>query len=184
MRKTSIEYIDATHQYMIDGILVPSVTTLVAYATGDIYKDIPEHILEKARIRGNGVHESVEMYERTGEINEDFKKEVEKYIELKKKYILDVKSMEQIVHYKHYYCGRYDILDSDGVLWDIKATSKFHQENLEWQLGLYAMALGKRSDVGYCIHLPRTLSKAKVYLVRPKSFEECIDLLETFESAK
>ena len=178
-----IEYIDETHQYVIDGILVPSVTTLVAYATGDIYKNIPEHILEAARIHGTGVHDAIENYERTGEISEDFKKEVNTYIELKKKYILDVKSMEQIVHYKHYYCGRYDILDSDGVLWDIKTTSKFHQENLEWQLGLYQLALGSNKEVGYCIHIPKR-GKGKVYLVRPKSHEECIDLLETFESAK
>jgi len=178
-----IDYIDSTHQYMVDGILVPSVSTLVAYATGDIYKNIPEPILEKARIHGTGVHDAIEHYETSGEVSEEFKKEVETYIELKKKYLLDVKSMEQIVCYKHYYCGRYDILDTDGILWDIKATSKFHEVNLEWQLGLYYMALGKESDKGYCIHIPKK-GKAKVYLVKPKTNKECIDLIETFESAK
>ena len=178
-----VEYLAENHVYVVDGKIVPSVSTLVAYATGDIYKNIPESILEKARIHGTGVHEAIEYYETTGDVNEDYKKEVETYIELKKKYLLEVKSMEQIVNYKHYYCGRYDILDTDGFLWDIKATSKFHQENLEWQLGLYYMALGKQCDKGYCIHIPKR-GKAKVYIVTPKTNEECIDLIETFESAK
>ena len=187
---------------MIDGILVPSVTTLVAYATGDIYKNIPEAILEKARIRGTGVHDSIEYYEKTGDFVEEYADEIHRYIELKRVNNLNkVKDMEQIVHYKHYYCGRYDILDENGILWDIKATAKYHQENLEWQLGLYYLALGKEitsweeigddgkpkrvsSIKGYCIHLPRNLTKAKVYLVEPRSTKECIDLIETYESSK
>lgn len=180
-----IDYIAETHQYMVDGILVPSVTTLVAYATGDIYKDIPEAILEKARIRGTGVHDSIEYYENTGDFVEEYADEVHRYIELKRVNNLSkVKDMEQIVNYKNYYCGRYDILDENGILWDIKATAKYHKENLEWQLGLYYLAMGKQSDVGYCIHLPRNLTKAKVYKVKPKTNEECIDLIETYESSK
>lgn len=177
-----IEYIDSTHQYMVDGVLVPSVSTLVAYATGDIYKNIPESILEQARIHGTAVHDAIENYERTGATTEEYAKEIGSYLELKEKYILNVKDMEQIVNYENHFCGRYDILDQEGTLWDIKTTSKYHQENLEWQLGLYYLGLGKEKDVGFCIHIPKK-GKAKVHMVKPKTNRECIDLITTYEQA-
>lgn len=177
-----IEYIDETHQYMVDGILVPAVSTLVAYATGNIYKDIPEFILEKARKHGTAVHDAIEKYERCGAVSIEHEKEVNTYIELKEKYILNVKDMEQIVNYENHFCGRYDILDNDGILWDIKTTSKYHQENLEWQLGLYYLGMGTQKEIGYCIHIPKK-GKAKVFLVNPKSNKECIDLIQTYEQA-
>ncbi len=177
-----IDYIDATHQYMVDGILVPSVSQLVAYATGDIYKNIPESILEQARVHGTAVHDAIENYERSGNTIEEYAKEIEAYIGLKEKYILNVKDMEQIVHYKNHFCGRYDILDQEGTLWDIKTTSKYHEENLAWQLGLYYLGIGKEKDIGYCIHIPKR-GKAKVHLVKPKTNKECIDLINTYEQA-
>lgn len=177
-----IDYIDETHQYMIDGILVPSVSTLVAYATGNIYKDIPEFILDKARKHGTAVHDAIENFERTGAMSFEYTTEVSSYLKLKEKYMLRVKEMEQIVAYKNHFCGRYDILDMDGTLWDIKTTSKYHQENLEWQLGLYYLGLGKEKEVGYCIHIPKK-GKAKVYLVRPKTNKECEEMIKVYEQA-
>lgn len=177
-----IEYLENRHQYIIDGILVPSVSTLVAYATGDIYQNIPEHILEAARVHGTAVHDAIENYERTGAIDDEHEKEVNAYIELKEKYLLSPKDMEQIVHYKNHFCGRYDILDTQGNLWDIKTTSKYHEENLQWQLGLYYLGLGKEKDVGYCIHIPKK-GKPKVRIVQPKTNKECISLIETYERA-
>lgn len=177
-----IDYIDSTHQYMVDGVLVPAVSTLVAYATGNIYKDVPEFVLEKARAHGVAVHDAIENYERSGVINDLYAKEIKSYQKLKDKYILNVKNMEQIVNYKKHYCGRYDILDIDGTLWDIKATSKFHKENLEWQLGLYYLAMGVEKPIGYCIHVPKKGS-AKVYMVNPKSNKECEELVKVYEQA-
>ena len=177
-----IDYIDETHQYMIDGILVPSVSPLVAYATGDIYSNVPLEILDKARKHGTAVHDAIENFERTGAIDEEHSAEVKSYKELKEKYLLNVKEMEQIVAYKKHFCGRYDILDIDGTLWDIKTTSKYHEENLAWQLGLYYLGLGKEKDIGYCIHIPKK-GKPKVRIVKPKTNKECIELVETYERA-
>lgn len=177
-----IDYIENKHQYMVDGILVPSVSTLVAYATGDIYKDIPEFILEKARNHGTAVHDAIENFERNGSMSFEYEREVREYIKLKEQYILNVKDMEKIINYKKHYCGRYDIQDIDGTLWDIKTTSKFHKENLEWQLGLYYLAMGVEKEIGYCIHIPKK-GKSKVYLIKPKTNKDCIDLIETYEQA-
>ena len=91
--------------------------------------------------------------------------------------------MEQIVHFSKHYCGRYDILDDEGTLWDIKTTSKFHEENLSWQLGLYYLAMGVEKDIGYCIWIPKR-SKPKVFLGKPKSNRECIDLVALYEEAQ
>lgn len=177
-----IEYIENEHKYVIDGVIVPSVSELVSYATGNIYKDVPEFILEQARTYGTNVHNAIEEYERTGTVSEEYQKQIAQYVGLKEEYILNVKEMEQMIHYGNHYCGRYDILDVEGNLWDIKTTSKFHQENLEWQLGLYYLALGKDSKVGYCIHIPKK-GKPKVHLINPKSNQECKELIKTYEQA-
>lgn len=172
-----IEYLENKHQYLIDGKLVPSVSTLVAYATGDIYKDIPEGILRKAGDHGTKVHEAIEEWERSK--TDDESEELKAYQELKKIYMLDVKNMEQMVHYKKHFCGRYDIMDTDGTIWDIKTTAKIHMENLEWQIGLYNLALGIERK-GFCIHIPKK-GKYGVYLVNPKTNKECIELIEKYE---
>ena len=177
-----VEYLENKHQYIIDGKIVPAVSTLVAYATGNIYSDVPEFILEKARVHGLAVHDAIENYERTGVINEEHAYEVRTYADLKEKYLLNVKDMEQIIHYKNHYGGRYDILDLEGNLWDIKTTSKFHKRNLEWQLGLYYLGMGVERDIGYCIHIPKK-GKAKVYAITPRTNAECIDLVNTYEQA-
>lgn len=177
-----IDYIDETHQYMIDGILVPSVSALVAYATGNIYKDVPEWVLDKARIYGTAVHDAIELFESTGEVTFEYEKEIEKYIGLKEKYLLKVKDMEQIVAYKNHFCGRYDIQDVEGNIWDIKTTSSYHKENLEWQIGLYYLGMGKERDKGFCLHIPKK-GKAKVHLVTPKTNKECEELIEAYEQA-
>lgn len=180
--KDRVEYFEDKHEYLINGVIVPSVSKLVAYATGDIYKEVPEWILEKARTHGTKIHDAIEEFERTGNVDMECINEIETYRELKKKYMLDVKSMEEIVHYKNHYCGRYDILDTDGKLWDIKTTSKYHKENLEWQLGLYYLGMGKESETGFCIHIPKK-GKAKVYLVKPKTNKECEELIRTYEQS-
>lgn len=177
-----IEYLDDEHIYLVDGIIVPSVTKLISFAVGSTYTNIPLEVLQKAADYGTSVHEAIENFERNQKYNEELKEQVERYKTLKDEKNLKVKSMEQIVCYAHSYCGRYDIQDENGVLWDIKTTSKVHTENLEWQLGLYYLGLGIEKDKGYCLWLPKK-GKAKVIDITPKTNKECKELVELYEKS-
>lgn len=178
----SVEYFDDTHTYCVDGVIVPSASALVAFATGNIYSNIPEEILRRASEYGTAVHSAIQDFELTGHTQKEYETQIGIYSELKQKYLLNVKDMEQIINYKKHFCGRYDIRDIDGVLWDIKTTSKIHTENLEWQLGLYYLALGTEKDVGYAIWIPKR-GKPRVELIKPKTNKECIELIDLYEKS-
>lgn len=177
-----IEYLDDAHIYLVDGVIVPSVSKLISFAVGSTYANIPTEVLQRAAEYGTSVHDAIENFERNIEYNEELKEQVERYQQLKEQTNLNVKSMEQIVCYDHSYCGRYDIQDTSDYLWDIKTTSKVHVENLEWQLGLYYLGLGIEKDRGYCIWLPKK-GKAKVIDITPKTNKECKELVELYEKS-
>lgn len=176
----NIEYLDDIHTYLVDGVIVPSVSKLVAFAVGSTYANISPEVLQRAADYGTSVHNAIEEYESSGNINEELREQVERYKVLKEENDLKVASMEQMVSYQKSYCGRYDILDAHGILWDMKCTSKVHAENLEWQLGLYYLGLGVEKEKGYCIWLPKK-GKAKVVEIKPKTNEECKKLVEMYE---
>jgi len=184
MAKEVVEYFDDTHTYCVNGVIVPSVSKLVLFALGDdMYSRVPPEVLKKARIRGSEVHSAIEEYELNRTPSDAYPDVLESYEMLKKKYLLYVDKMEQIVNYGKHYCGRYDILDKEGTLWDIKTTYKINKEYLAWQLGLYYLALGVEKEVGYCLWIPKK-GKPKVELIRPHSNKECKDLVEMFERAQ
>lgn len=180
--KYKVEYFDDTHTYCVDGVIVPSATKLVDFAIGRMYDNVPMAVLEKARLYGTAVHESIQDYEERQVESIEYSAQLSTYKELKKKYMLTVKNMEQIVNYEKHYCGRYDIMDNEGTLWDIKTTSKLHKDYLEWQLGLYYLALGVEKDVGYALWIPKKGSP-KVELIKPKTNKECKELVEMYEKS-
>lgn len=182
MPKDIVEYFDDTHTYCVNGVIVPSATALVTFAIGDSYSRVPPDVLEKARIRGSEIHSAIQEYELNHTPSDTYADILNTYDELKARYLLYVGSMEQIVHYGKHYCGRYDILDKEGTLWDIKTTYKINKDYLSWQLGLYYLAMGVEKDVGYCLWIPKK-GKAKVELIKPKTNKECIELVEMYEKS-
>ena len=174
-----IKYIDETHQYFIGKKEVPSVSKLVEFACGCSYASVPPGVLEKASEYGTSVHNAIEKYERTKEIEKGLETQVNSYIELKKKYLLDVESMEQIISDGKNYAGRYDILDTQHQLWDIKTTSKPYIEKWEWQLSLYSYALKLDSKVAFILYIPKK-GKPKVIMINLHSNEEVKTLIELY----
>ncbi len=178
-----VKYLDETHQYFLGKKEIPSVSKLVAFACGTSYANIPTDVLQKAADYGTSVHNAIEKFENTGEIEEGLDKQVGVYQELKKKYLLEVESMEQLVTDGKNFAGRYDILDTQRQLWDIKTTSKVYLEKWEWQLSLYSYALKLESKVAFIIYIPKR-GKAKVILVNLHSREEVEVLIELYNEAK
>lgn len=141
-----LEYIDDGHIYLVDGIIVPSVTQILRYMFSNKYKNVSRAVLETACEKGTLVHEAIENYCKTGEESE--LKELRNFKFLKKKYgfevednevpvILEDKSGEVIG------AGRLDlVLKLDGKIGgaDIKRTSVLDKDYLAYQLNLYRIA--------------------------------------------
>ena len=184
-----IEFIEETHTYVNSkGVIIPSVSDLVAFAFGDTYADIDPVILQKAADYGTAVHEILELYdngykekayeEALG--NDDMLNALADYADLKKKWLIYPKSQEQIVCYKDRYAGRYDKLDEMNILWDVKTNSKKYEDKWACQLGLYYMAMGKCNGTGYVIWLPKK-KKAQVIELKTWTHDQCKELLDAYE---
>ena len=48
-----IEFIEETHTYLLDGVIIPSVSEIIS---DDTYASIPPHILQFAATRGKAIH--------------------------------------------------------------------------------------------------------------------------------
>lgn len=180
-----VEYLDSSHTYLVNGHKVSSVTRIVDYLMGNEYSNVPEATLKAKAQYGTEVHEAIEKYITTKEVDEEYKDQVEAFKEVAiKKQMLLVKDVEQIVHYSNVYAGRYDICDEFGIIWDIKTTAKLHEESLSWQLSLYYLAkYGEVKEFGYAIWLPKK-GKPQVVKITCKSKEEVLQAIEDYKEQK
>lgn len=185
-----VKFIELGHYYVNSkGIVVPSVSDLVDFHFQGTYKNVPEHILEAAAEYGTKMHSLLESYDdgdlnlehlNLSQIDPNLKEGVNQYAKLKAKYMIYPKSQEVIVDYKERYGGRYDKLDHQNFLWDVKTTSKKYEDKWACQLGYYYLALGIEKEVGYVIWIPKK-EKAQVIMIKPWDKQRCLDGLEDYE---
>ena len=189
----SIEFIEDGHVYLYKGVIIPSVSDLIKFKFPDAYKGIPKTVLRQSANYGTKVHDYIQRFvegEFTIEelqkrnIDPNIKIAVERFEYLRKMWAFQIKDMEQIVHYKNKYAGRYDMrtIDGDDLIIDLKTTSEIHEEWLSWQLGLYYMAAGLKRDFGYVIWLPKGKA-GEVKQINVKTHEECVQLIKDYEKA-
>lgn len=209
--KEVVEYNDKTHTYLINGVIVPSVSELCSYATGNKYAKVNEYYKKRAQEYGTLVHSCIEIYEDTKDVGETlnrlsskineliseygdyfsnklFIEILEKYKELKKDWFLEVEKKEERLHYKTLYAGRLDCIDQMGKIWDWKTNSKESIEYWSWQTGYYYLGakysglIKEIQSEAHIMWLPKkNLDKAKVITVVPKSESE---LLENYNKWK
>lgn len=184
-----VEFVEFGHYYVNSkGVIIPSVSDLVEFCF-DTYKNVPQHVLDNAAKYGTQVHSLLEAFD-NGELNlehlhfskidPNLKASVNQYAEMKKKYMIYPKSQEVIIDYKERYAGRYDKLDAQKYLWDVKTTSKKYEDKWACQLGFYYLALGLEKEVAYVIWLPKN-KKGEVILIRPWTNKQCLEVLEKYE---
>lgn len=140
-----LEYIDETHTYLYDGVVLPSITQILKVKFGSKYNNIPQYILERASVRGTEVHEAIERYEQEG-IETDLP-ELQGYKHLKEKHKFGcIENEVPVVLFKNgeaVACGRLDLVLTEGEkigLGDIKRTYSLDKKYLEYQLNLYRIA--------------------------------------------
>lgn len=141
----TLEYVDDGHIYLVDGVIVPSITQMLSVRFGRKYAHVDKDTLRRAADKGTQVHEAIEQLIRTGEAAD--LPEVRDFQFLKRVYGFEVKDCEvPVILFKDddpVAAGRLDlVLEMDGQIGgaDIKRTSTLDKEYLAYQLNLYRIA--------------------------------------------
>lgn len=147
-----LEYIDATHTYLYNGVVLPSVTQLLQKKFGNKYDGIPKSVLERAAERGTALHNAIENYEQLGIETELV--ELHNWIALKAEHDLSVMGNElPVVLFKDgqaVAAGRCDLfVAKQGVfgLADIKRTYRLDRNYLTYQLNIYRVAFMQSYEI-------------------------------------
>ena len=56
-----VEYIGETHTYLVDGVIVPSVTQLLQFKFPNKYSGIPQKVLDSKAEYGTKIHKLIEI---------------------------------------------------------------------------------------------------------------------------
>ena len=159
----TLEYDGESHTYIVDGLIVPSVTQILSVKYGNKYAGVNRSTLERAAGRGTAIHEAIEKYCK-GDAAQIEVKEVRNFRFLINYYALSVLENETpIIIAKDgapIAAGRLDLILSDNEnmsIADIKTTSTLDKEYLAYQLNLYRIGYMQsyRKDITqlYGVHL-------------------------------
>lgn len=129
------------HTYTLDGVQLNGITGMInRQLFPDKYKEVPEHILQRAAERGTNVHTICELIDDLN-IN-DGSEEALNYIMMKSENELHYECSEYIVTDREYFASPIDkvfrVDDTTFDLGDIKTTYSLDEEYLRWQLSIYA----------------------------------------------
>jgi len=166
-----IEFIEETHTYLVDGVIVPSVTQIMKPMSEQYYNGLPEEVLKQAANRGTRVHKAIYDFEQLNAVLVDdtmpyFKnylvaKNIKKFKPL----------MQEFALTEGTFCGTLDMLaemDGQQVIIDLKVTSKLNKELAEVQLAGY-VELCEKNGIGvngtYILHL--TKDSFKLHQITP-----------------
>ena len=154
---------EATHEYTVDGKVLPSVSEIMRPLSEAYYRDVLKfNDLSEASDYGSGVHKAVQQYINFGIISDKYIKEVMAFIGW-----LDEEKL--VVIYNEWmltngeYCGTIDLLmrhipTGNIYLVDMKATTVIAEPLLEVQLCGYEGLTsynGVRIDGTYVLHLKK-----------------------------
>lgn len=183
----NLTFIEETHQYLLDGVLLPSVSEILHFIFPDKYKGVSKETLNKKAKYGSIMHEYIEKFE-NGKYKElpqlDLyqKMSFKQYCRLKTKYDIEVIEQEKMIHYEDIYAGRFDMIaniNGKKCLCDIKTTSELDIEYLSWQLSLYEFAYGNKFKKIYAIWLPRK-ELAKLVEIPRKQKRQILSVLKKY----
>lgn len=178
-----VEFIKETHQYTVDGILVPSVSTILRETIfADKYKDVPEFVLKRAAEFGTAIHDAIENDDSLF-LDEQQEQVFQEWKRLQQEENIEPIEQEQIVHYQTEYAGTFDMIANikgEKCLVDIKTTYNLDIEYLSWQLSMYALAYGHKGKL-YAVWLPKR-KNAQLVEIPEKPYHDIQELLEVYHA--
>ncbi len=181
----TVEFIEEQHIYLVDGVIVPCVSNILAYKFND-YSGVSREVLQRASEKGTELHKIIENFEQLG-IESDLR-EFKNYLFLKKQFKFENIANELPVLYEKggrvLFVGTLDqIIERDGKLGinDFKRVSAPNKNKIAYQLNLYKMAYeqsyGMRIDFLSFTHLREDVRKFHELPINEKVTE---DLLSEF----
>ena len=182
----TLEFIEDTHTYIYDGVILPSITQILKTKFGKKYKGISKEILNKASQKGTEVHKAIEEFETKG-MESDYK-ELRNYKFLKKQFKFECLQNEiPVVLFKEdkpIAAGRIDLVLKEGNkvgIGDIKRTSTFDKEYVAYQTNLYRLgyqqSYGKEISFLRGVHLRNDVRK---YIELPISEDLAMELINKY----
>lgn len=182
-----LEYIDESHTYIFDGVILPSITQMLKFKFGNKYNGVDEKVLKRAAEKGTAVHQAIEDYEKRS-IDDTNCIELRNYKFLKKQF--DFKCLDNEVPIVLFYkdkpiaAGRVDLIIEDkgkvGIA-DIKRTSVFDKEYVAYQTNLYR--LGYQQSYGVEVSFLRGIhlrDKIRKYIELPIKEEMMLEFIEKY----
>ena len=160
-----LEFIEETHTYLANGMIVPSVTQIMKPMSEEYYNNLPLSVLEIAADRGTRVHKAIEEYEKFSAIQmNEFDSDIVDYV--KNYQIAKVLKKFRPINQEFrltdgFFAGTIDMLamyDKQQVIIDLKATSKFNKELAEVQLAGYTELCEKNGiavNGTYILHITK-----------------------------
>lgn len=159
-----VEFIESAHIYLVDGVIVPSVTQIMKPMSETYYQGISADRLSEAANRGTRVHKAVYDLETAHTPIEDIDPDILPYVKnyLMAKHIKGfIPIRQEFILTEGTFCGTLDMLAEfrgKQVIIDLKATSKLNKELAEVQLAGYTELCEKNGikvEGQYILHLTR-----------------------------
>lgn len=149
----TLEYFDDTHTYLVDGVIVPSITQMLSKRFGGRYANVNKDVLQRASNEGTRIHAEIEEYCRSGTMTDS--PEVKNFRFLQRQYKFEVIENEKpvVLFYgdKPVSAGRFDLMlrSADGQIGgaDIKRVSSLDKEYVGFQLNMYRLACLQSYDI-------------------------------------
>ena len=164
-----IEFLEEEHIYLVDGVIVPSVTQILSNVFPHKYEGIPTEILNRKAEYGTKVHKLIEILEKKKPkkpisylkryygLDTYQEISIEQYIKLKEKYNIEILESEKQVAYKNKYAGTLDIkakVNGKLAIIDIKTTAELDIDYVSWQTSYYELADEPVEEL-YVLWLPK-----------------------------
>ena len=164
-----LEFIEETHTYIKNGIILKSVTQILQELFPLKYENVPKKILEDKSIYGTELHKFIEIIEKKkpkkplAYIKRYYKPNIyqeeslKDYLKIKDKYKIEITDSEKRISYEYKYAGTLDLkgyVNGRSAIIDIKTTYELDELYVAWQNSLYELADGKVDEL-YCLWLPK-----------------------------
>ena len=151
-------FFDQGHRYELDGVEVPSVSTILRFLTREIYSEVRQADLDRAAERGSRVHKALELLDKLGEVDADAETEpyIRAYIKFRQEHACDWTGIEKpVVNEQLRYAGTADrigTVDGQPTIIDFKCQSSIHKPLVKAQLNGYLLCMDKPHQLA-CLQL-------------------------------
>ena len=180
-----LEFNQDNHEYSLDGVVLPSVTTILSSTIfADKYDNVDEETLRMAAERGSLIHAEIENYIKNNEMG--FTMELENFMQIER--VNSLKNMQsEVMTTDGEVAGTIDLIAEHFgkmMLADIKTTYKLDKNYVAWQLSMYAYLYEKQTGIHidelYAIWLRE--NEYKFVPVERKTDKDILDVFNSFKN--